>query len=64
MITQTHHRGNIRVLEKVEMWKNFPVSLSSLRKSNFGAFGGPMARATFGYYVGRHGCSNTRIVTK
>ena len=39
MITQTHPRGNRRVSE-------FQVSLNSLRNSNFGAFTGPMARAT------------------
>ena len=46
MITQTHPRGNRRGFGKSGNVKNFHVSLNNLRNSNFGAFGGPMARAT------------------
>ena len=42
------------------------MSLNSLHNGNFGAFGGAML-GLYGlgsHYVGPHGCSSTRIVTK
>ena len=44
--------------------KKNQVSLTSLCDSNFGAFGGPWHGLPSGHYVGPHGCSSTRIVTK
>ena len=42
------------------------MSLNSLHNGNFGVLGGPWLRlyAFGGHYVGPHGCSSTRTVTK
>ena len=65
-ITQTHPRGDSRVLEKNRILKKFYVPLNSLHNSNFGASGGPWLglHGPSSHYVGLHGCSSTCLVTK
>ena len=70
VLSLNHHpnpsQGRQKGFRKRQISEILQVSLNSLHNGNFGALGGPWfgLYGLGGHYVGSHGCSSTRIVTK